>query len=74
MDAVHNSHGEENQQLTSEVQMRPYMLVRNGLTALIGRNVFYHLTEIGELTEQDDKTTLTLQSGGHAYTLTMTSI
>lgn len=74
MDAVHNSHGEENQQLTSEVQMRPYMLVRNGLTALIGRNVFYHLTEIGELTEQDGKTTLTLQSGGHAYTLTMTSI
>ena len=74
MDAVHNSHGEENQQLTSEVQMRPYMLVRNELTALIGRNVFYHLTEIGELTEQDGKTTLTLQSGGHAYTLTMTSI
>ena len=74
MDAVHNSHGEENQQLTSEVQMRPYMLVRNGLTALIGRNVFYHLIEIGELTEQDGKTTLTLQSGGHAYTLTMTSI
>ncbi|AAZ19803.1 conserved hypothetical protein [Psychrobacter arcticus 273-4] len=73
-DAAHNSHGEENQQSASEVQIRPYMMVRNGLTALIGRNVFYHLTEIGELTEQDGKTTLTLQSGGNAYTLSMPSI
>ncbi|CAM3645119.1 hypothetical protein GCM10016272_25480 [Psychrobacter glaciei] len=55
----------------SDVQVRPYMPVRNGLTALIGRNVFYHLTEIGELTEQRGETILTLQSGGRSYELSM---
>ena len=55
----------------SDVQVRPYMPVRNGLTALIGRNVFYHLTEIGELTEQKGETILTLQSGGRSYELSM---
>ncbi|MCH1783856.1 DUF1285 domain-containing protein [Psychrobacter glaciei] len=54
-----------------DVQVRPYMPVRNGLTALIGRNVFYHLTEIGELTEQRGETILTLQSGGRSYELSM---
>lgn len=56
-----------------ESQVRPYMMVRNGLDALIGRNVFYHLTELGELSEQDGNTILTLQSGGDAYTLSMPS-
>lgn len=56
---------------TTDVQVRPYMPVRNGLTALIGRNVFYHLTEIGELTEQKGETILTLQSGGRSYELSM---
>ncbi|PYE36663.1 DUF1285 domain-containing protein [Psychrobacter fozii] len=54
-----------------ETQIRPYMPVRNGLTALIGRNTFYHLTEIGELKEQDGKVILTLQSGGSSYQLSM---
>ena len=54
-----------------ESQIRPYMPVRNGLNALIGRNTFYHLTEIGELTEHDGKTMLTLQSGGKSYSMTM---
>ena len=54
-----------------ESQVRPYMPVRNGLNALIGRNTFYHLTEIGELTEHDGKTMLTLQSGGKSYSITM---
>lgn len=52
-------------------QVRPYMLVRNNLTALIGRNTFYHLIEIGELTEEDDITILTLNSGGKDYQLSM---
>ncbi len=55
----------------AEEQVRPYMLVRNGLTALIGRNTFYHLTEIGQLTEQNDKVILTLESGGQSYQLLM---
>ncbi|MBH0097393.1 DUF1285 domain-containing protein [Psychrobacter sp. NZS113] len=55
----------------SETQIRPYMPVRNGLTALIGRNTFYHLTEIGELKEQDGEVILTLQSGGNSYQLSM---
>ncbi len=53
------------------IQIRPYMLVRNDLEALIGRNTFYHLTEIGELTEQNGDTILTLQSGGQSYQLSM---
>ena len=55
----------------TEAQVRPYMLVRNGLMALIGRNTFYHLTEIGELTEHNGETILTLQSGGESYSLSM---
>ena len=55
----------------TESQVRPYIPVRNGLMALIGRNTFYHLTEIGELTENGSETILTLQSGGHAYSISM---
>lgn len=72
--AQNNNQEETSQHADVATQIRPYMLVRNGLTALIGRNVFYHLTEIGQLTEQDGETILTLQSGGHAYTLSMPSI
>lgn len=54
-----------------EGQTKPYIQVRNGLTALIMRSVFYHLTQIGALSEKDDKTVLTLQSGGSCYQLTI---
>ncbi|WP_114701882.1 DUF1285 domain-containing protein [Psychrobacter proteolyticus] len=59
------------QDLASTEQVRPYMMVRNGLTALVGRNTFYHLTEIGVLSEENGKTILTLQSGGQSYSLSM---
>ena len=65
------SDSEESKRQETEAQIRPYMEVRNGLTALIGRNAFYHLTEIGELTEHDSETILTLQSGGKSYELSM---
>ena len=65
-----NTH-EENKRSQTDTQIRPYMEVRNGLTALIGRNAFYHLTDIGELTERDGETILTLQSGGKSYQLSM---
>ncbi|MGP9545386.1 DUF1285 domain-containing protein [Psychrobacter sp. AOP7-B1-25] len=61
------------QDLASTEQVRPYMMVRNGLTALIGRNTFYHLTEIGALTEANGKTILTLQSGDQSYSLSMST-
>lgn len=61
----------DSQELASTEQVRPYMMVRNGLTALIGRNTFYHLTEIGALSEDNGKTILTLQSGGQSYLLSM---
>ncbi|WP_372887935.1 DUF1285 domain-containing protein [Psychrobacter sp.] len=61
----------DSQELVSTDQVRPYMMVRNGLTALIGRNTFYHLTEIGALSEENGKAILTLQSGGQSYTLSM---
>lgn len=54
-----------------ETAVRPYMLVRNNLIALISRNTFYHLTEIGELLEDGKETVLTLQSGGKSYQLSM---
>ena len=63
--------GNKDGQAASESQVRPYMPVRNGLTALIGRNTFYHLTEIGELTEQQGETILTLSSGGQSYQISM---
>ncbi|KAA0912538.1 DUF1285 domain-containing protein [Psychrobacter sp. ANT_WB68] len=69
----HMSKSEETKRSASDMQIRPYMLVRNGLSALIGRNAFYHLTEIGELTERDGETILTLQSGGQSYALSMPS-
>lgn len=78
-DSDDNSHSdksknkEDNKSTESSKQIRPYMMVRNGLEALIGRNAFYHLTEIGELTEREGETILTLQSGDNAYTLSMPS-
>lgn len=66
-----DTRSENNHDVTSESQVRPYMLVRNGLMALINRNTFYHLTEIGELTEQNGETILILQSGGKSYSLSM---
>ena len=66
-----NDKNEENKPSESDTQVRPYMMVRNNLHALIGRNAFYHLTEIGELTERDGETILTLQSGAKSYALSM---
>lgn len=71
-DRINNSIDiEHNPDVANDTQVRPYMPVRNGLTALIGRNTFYHLTEIGELTEHNGETILTLQSGGQSYSLSM---
>lgn len=68
---MNKSNDNQAKQPSTDPQVRPYMLVRNGLTALIGRNTFYHLTEIGNLTEQNGDTILTLRSGGHDYQLSM---
>ncbi len=62
---------EQDKDAVEQEQIRPYMPVRNGLTALIGRNTFYHLTEIGKLTEENGSTILTLRSGGQDYQLSM---
>ena len=67
-DAVSTAHTLDS---ATQIQVRPYMSVRNGLMALIGRNTFYHLTEIGELTEHNGETILTLHSGGESYSLSM---
>lgn len=78
--AYYPNHGRNNKSKTenddthterNEPEVRPYMPVRQGLMALIGRNTLYHLTEIGELSEQDGVTVLTLYSGNQAYTVTM---
>ncbi len=62
---------ENKQEQASGESVRPYMTVRNGLRALIARHTFYHLTEIGELTELNGKTILTLQSGAKSYQISM---
>lgn len=69
-----SENNEKHQAVGIEGQVRPYMPVRNGLMALIGRNAFYHLTEIGQLTEENGETILTLQSGGQSYQLSMPAI
>ncbi len=76
LDDTHNINLRSYQAIDSENeldrdQIRPYMLVRNGLSALIGRNTFYHLTEIGELTDNNGEAILTLQSGGKSYKIVM---
>lgn len=55
-------------------QVRPYMNVRHGLHALIGRNTFYHLINIGELIEREGQTILTLLSGGKRYEISMPNL
>ena len=67
----HSSENSAAQIKRDESEIRPYMPVRQGLMALIGRNTFYHLTEIGKFSEQNGTTILTLSSGGHDYTVTM---
>lgn len=54
-------------------EQRPYITVRFGMQGLISRNVLMHLIKIGELTEQQDETTLTLNSGGKAYSVTVSN-
>ena len=66
-----NSHNPNAIMNRAEPEIRPYMTVRQGLVALIGRNVFYHLTEIGSLSEQNSTIVLTLYSGNQPYTITM---
>ncbi|MBJ9984174.1 DUF1285 domain-containing protein [Acinetobacter sp. S40] len=47
-----------------ESELRPYVHVRFGINALIQRAAFYHLIELGNLTENSDgDTILTLKSG-----------
>ena len=52
---------------------RPYIEIRFGMKGLVSRNVLMHLTKIGELTEHDGKTSLTLHSGGKAYSVTVSN-
>jgi hypothetical protein len=50
-------------------QPSPYVMVRNGLEALILRPVFYHLVELGELREVDGMEQLGVWSGGEFFPL-----
>lgn len=50
-------------------EMRPYINVRYGMDALISRNVYMHLIEIGTLSQENGQTILTLSSGGNTYQL-----
>jgi uncharacterized protein len=54
-------------------EKRPYIEIRFGMKGLVSRNVLMHLTKIGELTEHDGKTSLTLHSGVKAYSVTVSN-
>ena len=51
----------------------PYLMVRDGLEALIARSVFYQLVDIGEEQEVDGQTILGLWSGGEFFTIGATT-
>jgi len=48
---------------------RPYVHVRDGLEALIGRNAFFEVLNLAELNEQDGKKYLTITSMGTEFNL-----
>ena len=50
-------------------QPRPYILVRDQLEALIGRNAFYDLLNMAEESERDGKHFLTISSMGTEFVL-----
>lgn len=50
-------------------EWRAYVPMRYRLFAKIARSAFYHLLEMGQLTDGDDGIVLTLQSLGKTYTL-----
>lgn len=52
---------------------RPYVNVRFGMKGLISRNVLMHLIKLGELTEDNGQTVLTLRSGGKDYSVSVPS-
>ena len=47
----------------------PYVLVREGLEALIARPVYYELVAMGELVERDGRQALVVHSGGAPFIL-----
>jgi hypothetical protein len=48
---------------------RPYVLVRDQLEALIGRNAFYEMLNLAEASERDGKQVLTINSMGTEFLL-----
>jgi hypothetical protein len=47
----------------------PYVMVRDGLEALIARSVFYQLVDIGEERQENGETVLGVWSGGQFFTI-----
>lgn len=50
-------------------ELRPYIRVRRNLDALIHRNAFYHLVNLGELVESVDGVQIRLRSGREMFEL-----
>lgn len=47
----------------------PYVMVRDGMEALIARPVYYELVGLGDLAERDGRQALIVRSGGAAFVL-----
>ena len=54
----------------NDEQPRPYLLVRDGLEALISRSAFFDLLNLAEISETDDGYSMTLNSFGKTFTIT----
>ncbi|MEC7118788.1 MAG: DUF1285 domain-containing protein [Pseudomonadota bacterium] len=54
-------------------EMRPYILIRRNLEALIHRNAFYHLLNMADLLEQAGQPIMRLYSGGQVFELSHTA-
>ncbi len=54
----------------SDEQPRPYLMIREGLEALIKRSAFYDLLNLADIEEHDAGYSMTLHSGGQTFTIT----
>ena len=54
----------------NDEQPRPYLLVRDGLEALISRSAFFDLLNLAEISENNDGYSMTLHSLGKTFTIT----
>ena len=54
----------------TDEQPRPYLMVREGLEALVKRSAFYDLLNLADIDENETGYSMTLRSGGEVFVIT----